>query len=141
MLAKIQTARGRYRNIYVAYADCGTGGRLDDMLAREGVERIGGNHCYEFFAGTAVFEALSEAEPGTFYLTDYLARHFDRLTPDQIRSVAEYETIEIDGERYFERAFSPGKEASSSLALAQWLGRDEALADLVDLHASLFEAA
>lgn len=77
--AKIHAARGRYRKIYVAYADCGTGGRLDDMLAREGVERIGGNHCYEFFAGTAVFEAMSEAEPGTFYLTDYLARHFDRL--------------------------------------------------------------
>lgn len=77
--AKIHAARGRYRRIYVAYADCGTGGRLDAMLAHEGVERIGGNHCYEFFAGTGVFEALSEAEPGTFYLTDYLARHFDRL--------------------------------------------------------------
>lgn len=76
---KIQAARGLYRRIYVAYADCGTGGRLDAMLEEEGVERIGGNHCYEFFAGTPVFEAMSESEPGTFYLTDYLARHFDRL--------------------------------------------------------------
>jgi len=76
---KIRAARGRYAHIYVAYADCGTGGRLDAMLVEEGVERIGGNHCYEFFAGSAVFEALSEAEPGTFYLTDYLARHFERL--------------------------------------------------------------
>lgn len=76
---RIHTARGRYRNIYVAYADCGTGGRLDAMLAQENVERIGGNHCYEFFAGTAVFKAMSDAEPGTFYLTDYLVRHFDRL--------------------------------------------------------------
>lgn len=76
---KIHAARETYQHIYVAYADCGTGGRLDAMLAEEGVERIGGNHCYEFFAGTSVFEAMSEAEPGTFYLTDYLARHFDRL--------------------------------------------------------------
>jgi len=76
---KIHAARGRYRNIYVAYADCGTGGRLDAMLAEEGVERIGGNHCYEFFTGTAAFHDISEAEPGTFYLTDYLVRHFDRL--------------------------------------------------------------
>lgn len=76
---RIHAARGRYRNIYVAYADCGTGGRLDAMLAQENVERIGGNHCYEFFAGTAVFNAMSDAEPGTFYLTDYLVRNFDRL--------------------------------------------------------------
>lgn len=76
---KIHAARGRYRHIYVAYADCGTGGRLDAMLTQEGVERIGGNHCYEFFAGTAAFEAISDAEPGTFYLTDYLVRHFERL--------------------------------------------------------------
>lgn len=76
---KIDAARGRYQNIYVAYADCGTGGRLDAMLEEEGVARIGGSHCYEFFSGSAVFEAMSEAEPGTFYLTDYLAQHFDRL--------------------------------------------------------------
>lgn len=67
--------------------------------------------------------------------------HFHVLTPQQIRSVAEYETIEIEGERYFDRAFSPGKEASSSLALAQMIGRDEALEDLLNLRASLFEAA
>jgi hypothetical protein len=67
--------------------------------------------------------------------------HFHDLTPQQIHSVAEYETIEIEGERYFERAFSPGKETSSSLALAQMIGRDEALEDLLDLRASLSEAA
>lgn len=76
---KIHAARGCYRRIYVAYADCGTGGRLDAMLEQEGVERIGGNHCYEFFAGTDVFSAMNDAEPGTFYLTDYLVKHFDRL--------------------------------------------------------------
>ena len=49
------------------------------MLREEGVERIPGAHCYEFFASPSVFAALSEAEPGTFYLTDFLLRHFDRL--------------------------------------------------------------
>jgi len=77
--AKIQAARGQFTSIFVAYADCGTGGLLDAVLAEEGVERIPGAHCYEFFAGTAQFEALAEAEIGTFYLTDFLLTHFDRL--------------------------------------------------------------
>ena len=49
------------------------------MLAQEGVERIAGAHCYEFFAGSPDFAAMMEAEIGTFFLTDYLTRHFDRL--------------------------------------------------------------
>ncbi len=77
--ARIAAARGRYRTIFVGYADCGTGGRLDALLEAEGVERLPGAHCYEFFAGTARFAALHDADPATFYLTDYLARHFDRL--------------------------------------------------------------
>ena len=77
--AEIRDARDTYAEIFVAYGDCGTGGALDTMLRDEGVERIAGAHCYEFFASPAVFAALSEAEPGTFYLTDFLLRHFERL--------------------------------------------------------------
>jgi hypothetical protein len=76
---KIQAARPRYTNIFVAYADCGTGGLLDSMLAEEGVERLPGAHCYEFYAGAAAFSAITEEELGTFFLTDFLARNFDRL--------------------------------------------------------------
>ncbi|HMA14978.1 MAG: DUF1638 domain-containing protein [Bacteroidota bacterium] len=76
---RIRAARGNYERILVLYGDCGTGGLLDAVLAEEGVERIDGPHCYAFFAGEAVFDALAEAEVGTFYLTDYLARHFERL--------------------------------------------------------------
>ena len=76
---RIRAARERYDRIFVLYGDCGTGGELDRVLEEEGVERIEGPHCYSFFAGNQVFDALAEAEPGTFYLTDYLARHFDRL--------------------------------------------------------------
>lgn len=76
---KIRQHRADYEAIFVAYGDCGTGGALDKVLAEEGAERIPGVHCYEFFAGTAAFTELAEDEPGTFYLTDFLLRHFDRL--------------------------------------------------------------
>jgi len=82
-----EAIRGRIRNaraagrdrIFVAYADCGTGGLLDRVLEEEGVARLEGAHCYEVYAGRAAFAALADAEPGTFYLTDFLARNFDRL--------------------------------------------------------------
>lgn len=77
--ALIHSSRHRYRSIFVAYGDCGTGGLLDNVLREEGVERIPGAHCYEFFATGPVFAELAEAELGTFYLTDFLLRHFDRL--------------------------------------------------------------
>lgn len=75
----IERYRKEYERIFVAYADCGTGGQLDRILNEFGVERLSGAHCYEFFAGSDVFAALSDEEPGTFYLTDFLVRHFDRL--------------------------------------------------------------
>jgi Protein of unknown function (DUF1638) len=77
--AQIASHRGRYQQMYVVYADCGTGGALDRVLDEEHVERIGGAHCYEFYAGSAAFAKLHEDEPGTFYLTDFLLRHFERL--------------------------------------------------------------
>jgi hypothetical protein len=67
------------RRIFVAYGDCGTGGRLDSVLAEHRVERLPGAHCYQFYAGMAAFDDLAAEEPGTFFLTDYLARNFDRL--------------------------------------------------------------
>ena len=76
---RIARARQRYAHIFVAYGDCGTGGRLDRVLEREGIERLPGAHCYEFFATSPVFAGIQDDEPGTFYLTDFLARHFDRL--------------------------------------------------------------
>ena len=76
---KIRENRGRYRQMFAAYSDCGTGGLLDKMLEAEGVERLPGAHCYEMFAGAGQFAQLHEAEIGTFYLTDFLARHFERV--------------------------------------------------------------
>ena len=76
---KIRANRDRFDAILCLYGDCGTGGMLDAVLAEEGVERIDGAHCYEFYMGTPDFTALADDEPGTFFLTDYLVRHFDRL--------------------------------------------------------------
>lgn len=76
---KIRANRQSYESIYVLYGDCGTGGLLDAMLAEEKVERIEGPHCYAFFNGNADFSRRAEDEITAFYLTDYLARHFDKL--------------------------------------------------------------
>jgi hypothetical protein len=78
--AKIRAGRARYAHILVGFGDCGTRGALDEMLVREGVSRIEGAHCYAFYAGLDAFEAMHDDEPGTFYLTDFLVRHFEALT-------------------------------------------------------------
>jgi len=78
--ARIRAARERgHGRILVGYADCGTGGLLDRVVAEEGVERLPGAHCYELYAGRAAFAELQDEEPGTFYLTDFLVRGFDGL--------------------------------------------------------------
>ena len=79
VIAKIEQQRDYFEHIFVAYADCGTGGLLDKALEGTGIERIPGAHCYEFYAGSKAFHELADEEPGSFYLTDFLVRHFDRL--------------------------------------------------------------
>ncbi len=76
---RIRRRRAGYDRVFVAYADCGTGGLLDPVIAEEGVERLAGAHCYEFYATSPEFARLVEDEPATFFLTDFLARNFDRL--------------------------------------------------------------
>ncbi|MGB3735721.1 MAG: DUF1638 domain-containing protein [Ilumatobacter sp.] len=70
---------GDFDSIFVAYADCGTGGLLQKVCEEEGVEMLAGAHCYQFFATAPRFEEIQDAEIGSFYLTDFLARHFDRM--------------------------------------------------------------
>lgn len=77
--AEIRAGRLHHERILCLYGDCGTGGMLDRVLEEEGVERIEGAHCYAFYAGLPEFDRLAEEEPGTFFLTDYLVRHFERL--------------------------------------------------------------
>ena len=77
---KLEAARGKYDRILVGYADCGTAGKIDELIARENnVSRLSGPHCFSSFAGADRYEAMMEDEPGTFWLTDFLARHFETM--------------------------------------------------------------
>ena len=69
--------RADYDDVFVVYADCGTGGQLRATCDRLGVEMVAGPHCYSFFEGNAAFAARAEDEITAFYLTDFLVRQFD----------------------------------------------------------------
>jgi hypothetical protein len=76
--AAIEEARAEgATRIFVAYADCGTGGALDKVLEKHGVDRIAGPHCYSFFSGNEAFQKSSDDDVTTFFLTDFLARQFE----------------------------------------------------------------
>ena len=77
--AALVEAAGQYSKVFVAYADCGTGGELDIVLAEYGVQRLPGAHCYAFFTGVAAFDAAEDADMRSFFLTDFLARSFEAL--------------------------------------------------------------
>ena len=84
-----------YYKIFIAYADCGTGGLIDLMLKDYDIERLEGAHCYEFYAGMRTFKELSEKEIGTFYLTDFLVKHFDRLLIEGL-GISEHPNLKDD---------------------------------------------
>lgn len=69
--------RDSYETIFILYADCGTGGQLQEKCKELGVEMIAGPHCYSFFEGNEAFAAIAESEITAFYLTDFLVRQFD----------------------------------------------------------------
>lgn len=74
----IRQARAEgYEHVFIGYADCGTGGELDKVCAAHGVERIAGPHCFSFYIGNAAFEAADDDMMTTFFITDFLARHFE----------------------------------------------------------------
>ena len=73
----VRAYRDRYAEIFVVYADCGTGGLLQARCAALGVEMVAGPHCYAFFEGVEAFAAKAEDEITAFYLTDFLVRQFD----------------------------------------------------------------
>ncbi len=77
--SRLAGRRHAYDRVLLGYGDCGTGGRLDELCRRLDLERLPGDHCYEFYTGSVEFAALHDTEPGSFYLTDYLARHFDAI--------------------------------------------------------------
>ena len=93
LTARLETAD--YDRVLIGYGDCGTSGAIDEVCARFGATRLPGAHCFEFFAGAQVFQALQEAELGTFYLTDFFARHFDMFVMDTLGMIEHPELIEL----------------------------------------------
>lgn len=77
--AKVDALADRYDRIAIGYADCGTYGGLDELSARRGLQLLPGLHCYDLYAGPERISALLADEPGTYLLTDFLVRSFDRL--------------------------------------------------------------
>jgi hypothetical protein len=75
---KLETLRPRYARLVVVYGDCGTAGRLDPILDEIGAARVPGPHCYEMLAGAELFANVADERPGTFFLTDWLVRNFER---------------------------------------------------------------
>jgi hypothetical protein len=75
---KLYDLRPRYEKLVVVYGDCGTSGKLEPILDEVGASRLRGPHCYEMFAGAERFAEISDRRPGTFFLTDWLVRNFDR---------------------------------------------------------------
>jgi hypothetical protein len=75
---KLHALRPRYDHLVVVYGDCGMNGKLEPILDEVGAARVKGPHCYEMLAGAELFERVSEERPGTFFLTDWLVRNFER---------------------------------------------------------------
>lgn len=76
---RVESSSRSFQPVVVIYGDCGTGGRLQEMLERRGWHGLSAPHCYALYAGDRAFDRMMEAEPGTFFLTDYLVRSFDHL--------------------------------------------------------------
>ncbi len=66
-----------FDHVFVGYAECGTGGELDKICEKHGVERIAGPHCFSFYMGNQVFSEADDEYLTTFFITDFLARHFE----------------------------------------------------------------
>jgi len=76
---RIVERRDRYDEIFVAYSDCGSGGGIDEVIDEFGLSRLSGPHCYSFYAGAERFNAIAAEDAASYYLTDFLARHFEAI--------------------------------------------------------------
>ncbi len=75
----LQSSQTKFSKIFIGYADCGTGGKIDSLLDEFDVQRLPGAHCYEFFTGKQTFVEIMEEEIGSYFLTDFLVKAFEKL--------------------------------------------------------------
>ena len=103
------------RTVAMAYADCGTYGALDELCARYGVRRLPGLHCYDVFAGAPRVAAMFDAEPGTYVLTDFLLRSFERSVLAEL-GLDRYPELWADYFGHYRRLVWLAQEPSPALA-------------------------
>ncbi|MGH7499155.1 MAG: DUF1638 domain-containing protein [Gemmatimonadales bacterium] len=81
--ARLESLRDQYERFIVVYGDCGTAGALDEALQGFPAVRPAGPHCYQMFAGQD-FDRILDERPGTFFLTDWLIRAFERAVVEAL---------------------------------------------------------
>ena len=109
----------RYDTVFVAYADCGTGGMLDKVLDKYGVQRLDGAHCYAFFEGVDAFMAKGDDDMDAFYLTDFLARQFKSIIAEPLGLIAHPELKEMYFAHYTRVIYQVQKPDEELLRRAQ----------------------
>lgn len=116
---KIREVSRNYQRVVVVYGDCGTAGKLDDLLALENVERIAGPHCYEMYANRR-FETMMESQPGTFFLTDYLVQSFEHLVLEGLGIDKHPELLDVYFRNYTRVLYLAQREDGKLLDKAKW---------------------
>jgi len=117
VIAAVEKHQPNYEKLFVAYADCGTGGHLQAACARLGVEMIAGPHCYSFYEGNAAFAARDEIT--AFYLTDFLARQFEAFIWKPLGLEKHPELLEMYFGNYQKLVFQSQTEDPDLLAKAR----------------------
>ena len=146
---KLNNLRPRYEKLVVVYGECGMNGRLEPLLEEVGAAQLRGPHCYEMYAGEERFREITDKRPGTFFLTDWLVRNFNRAVikglgldrqPD-LKPVlfGNYEAV-----LYLRQVPNP-RLAEKACEIAGYLGlpleiQDVGLGELEDRLAALVEA-
>jgi uncharacterized protein DUF1638 len=146
---KLAALKPRFDRLVVVYGDCGTAGRLDPILDEFDACRVPGPHCYEMLAGAELFEKVADEKPGTFFLTDWLVRNFDRavvrgLGLDRYPDLKEMLFGNYEAVLYLRQVPNP-RLAEKAEGIARYLGlpleiRDVGLGELEDRLAALVEA-
>ncbi|NNC36628.1 MAG: DUF1638 domain-containing protein [Acidimicrobiales bacterium] len=129
-LKEIIDARGDdYDRILIGYGDCGTGGGLDRMMEKyPKTERLPGAHCYAFYSGLSVFDDMMEDELGSFFLTDYLVRHFETLIIKGF-GIDRYPNLKDDYFKHYKRLIYISQAPSAEL-----IARAKKAADFLGLE-------